>query len=389
MCGWPSAARPSPNPDPGSAASGWWCWAAATLRLGANDVQIACRGSRGGWPADAHQVAAAGEEGITLHIGLNYVRMIDDGNGRVAGLECERVERFEIAEDGRPVAHVAPGSNFVIAADVAIFSVGQKAGLAFIPEDASVRVTASRTIAVNGDTYATDRPGVFAAGDAVSGTAFVIEAVASGHQAAETIQRYLRGEDVAAVAGDGVPVAEIGQTELDSRLLKGEIVAAPRLPLPEIGLAQREGTFTEIETGYTEEQAMAEAGRCLACGVCSECMACELACGPDAIDHQMVEQTREIDVGAVVLAPGYRVYQAQLSEEYGFGRYPNVITALQHERLLAASGPTSGHVKRPSDGRTPKKIAFLQCVGSRDQKHDYCSAVCCMYAAKQDRKSVV
>ncbi len=357
--------------------------ARTALRLGANDVQIACRGSRGGWPADAHQVAAAGEEGITLHIGLNYVRMIDDGNGRVAGLECERVERFEIAEDGRPVAHVAPGSNFVIAADVAIFSVGQKAGLAFIPEDASVRVTASRTIAVNGDTYATDRPGVFAAGDAVSGTAFVIEAVASGHQAAETIQRYLRGEDVAAVAGDGVPVAEIGQTELDSRLLKGEIVAAPRLPLPEIGLAQREGTFTEIETGYTEEQAMAEAGRCLACGVCSECMACELACGPDAIDHQMVEQTREIDVGAVVLAPGYRVYQAQLSEEYGFGRYPNVITALQHERLLAASGPTSGHVKRPSDGRTPKKIAFLQCVGSRDQKHDYCSAVCCMYAAKQ------
>ena len=88
-------------------------------------------------------------------------------------------------------------------------------------------------------------------------------------------------------------------------------------------------------------------------------------------------------VGAVILAPGYQVYRAELSEEYGLGRYPNVITALQFERLLSASGPTLGHVQRPSDGRTPERIAFLQCVGSRDQSHDYCSAVCCMYATKE------
>ena len=122
---------------------------------------------------------------------------------------------------------------------------------------------------------------------------------------------------------------------------------------------------------------------CLQCGQCSECLACVYACGTDAIDHEMVETTQDVNVGALILAPGYQAYQAELSAEYGLGRYPNVITALQLERLLSASGPTTGHVVRPSDGRPAKKIAFLQCVGSRDQSHDYCSAVCCMYATKE------
>jgi heterodisulfide reductase subunit A len=97
----------------------------------------------------------------------------------------------------------------------------------------------------------------------------------------------------------------------------------------------------------------------------------------------MVERIEKVQVGAIVLAPGYQIYSAELSQEYGFGRYPNVITALQLERLLCASGPTEGHVLRPSDNRPAKKIAFLQCAGSRDKTHDYCSAVCCMYAAKE------
>jgi heterodisulfide reductase subunit A2 len=97
----------------------------------------------------------------------------------------------------------------------------------------------------------------------------------------------------------------------------------------------------------------------------------------------MVARQETVHVGAVILAPGYQVYKGELSEEYGLGRYPNVITSLQLERLLSASGPTMGHVQRPSDGKTPRRIAFLQCVGSRDQSHDYCSAVCCMYATKE------
>ncbi|MBI3360426.1 MAG: FAD-dependent oxidoreductase [Chloroflexi bacterium] len=150
-----------------------------------------------------------------------------------------------------------------------------------------------------------------------------------------------------------------------------------------VGANLRLRPFAEVEHGYTEEQAHAEASRCLACGICSECLSCVYVCGPKAINHDEVERIEEVSVGAVILAPGYQTYNAKLSQEFGFGRYPNVVTSLQFERLLSASGPTAGHVKRPSDGASPKKIAFLQCVGSRDQTHDYCSSVCCMYAAKE------
>jgi heterodisulfide reductase subunit A len=112
-------------------------------------------------------------------------------------------------------------------------------------------------------------------------------------------------------------------------------------------------------------------------------MSCVYACGVDAINHDAIEQSIEISVGAMILAPGYQIYNAQLSEEFGLGRFPNVVTSLQYERMLSASGPTRGHVVRPGDGQSPKRIAFLQCVGSRDQSHDYCSSVCCMYAAKE------
>ncbi|MBI2955375.1 MAG: CoB--CoM heterodisulfide reductase iron-sulfur subunit A family protein [Chloroflexi bacterium] len=110
---------------------------------------------------------------------------------------------------------------------------------------------------------------------------------------------------------------------------------------------------------------------------------CSKNCGPKAIDFEMQDSEIEIDVGAVIAAPGYELYDATLSEELGYGRYPNVLTSIQFERLLSASGPTRGKVLRPSDQEEPHKIAFLQCVGSRDQKHNYCSSVCCMYSTKE------
>ena len=91
----------------------------------------------------------------------------------------------------------------------------------------------------------------------------------------------------------------------------------------------------------------------------------------------------KLNVGAVVLAPGYELYDPRLKKDLGYGRFPNVITSLEFERILSASGPYSGHVLRPHDRTEPKRIAFLQCVGSRDAEHDYCSSVCCMYATKE------
>jgi heterodisulfide reductase subunit A-like polyferredoxin len=357
--------------------------ARTAVRLGAAEVQMACLESREKMPSHAWEVQAALDEGIVIHNDRTFVRVVDDGSGRATGVECRRVAHFEFDDQGRLSLETAPGSEHVLAADVVIFSVGQRAGLAFIPADAGVGLTAKRTIAINPNTFAATRPGVFAAGDSVSGTAFVIEAVASGHKCAESIHRYLRGEALEPKPRPELPVVKLTQAELDDRMRRGELKITPRVPVPELSAAQRVRDFAEVATGYTAELAQAEAARCLACGICSECLSCWYKCGVGAVDHDMLERTQEINVGAVILAPGYQVYRAELSEEFGWGRYPNVVTGLQFERLLSASGPTMGHVQRPSDGHKPKKIAFLQCIGSRDQSHDYCSAVCCMYATKQ------
>ena len=357
--------------------------ARSAIRLGASEVRMAVRGSTGGMPAHAAEQQAAREEGIEIDIGLNFLEVVDDGRSRVAGLKCERVARFETGPTGKRTAIVEPNSEFVMPGEVLIFSVGQRVGLGFVPEGAGVAITSDKTVAVNPQTLATGRPGVFAAGDSVSGTAFVIEAVASGHRSAEAIHRYLRN-GVASVAEPApLPVATLDKQDLDRRVRKGHVKLAPRVPMREVAVADRLGGFAEVELGYSEAEARREAERCLSCGVCAECEQCVWVCGVNAIDHRMLPKERKLRIGAVVLAPGYELYRAQLAEEFGWGRFPNVVTSIQFERLLSASGPTSGHVERPSDRRTPKRIAFLQCVGSRDEKHDYCSAVCCMYANKQ------
>jgi heterodisulfide reductase subunit A-like polyferredoxin len=384
----------SPSPNPGSQIAGKRVLvlgggnvaidvARTAVRLGATEVHMACLEGRDNMPSHEWEILEAMDEGIVIHNDRTFLRVVSDGNGRVAGVECQRVAHFEFDDQGRLTLEAVEGSEHVLPADVVIFSVGQRAGLAFIPDDAGVGMTRRRTIAINPNTYAATRPGVFAAGDSVSGTAFVIEAVDSGHRCAESIHRYLRGEELEPKPRPELPVVKLTPAELEERMRRGEIHITPRVPMPELPVAERVKGFAEVAIGYTPELAQAEAARCLACGICSECLSCWYKCGVDAINHNMLERVREINVGAIILAPGYQVYRAELSEEYGWGRYPNVVTSLQFERLLSASGPTMGHVKRSSDGHAPKRIAFLQCVGSRDQSHDYCSAVCCMYAAKE------
>ncbi len=115
------------------------------------------------------------------------------------------------------------------------------------------------------------------------------------------------------------------------------------------------------------------------CGICAK------ICPTKAVNYELGDEVIEEKVGSIVAATGYDLVDWSVYEEYGGGRYPDVITALQYERLLSASGPTGGHILRPSDGREPKTVAFLQCVGSRDRSvgRPYCSAFCCMYTAKQ------
>ncbi len=356
--------------------------ARSALRLG-REVHVACLESRTTMPAHDWEIDDAEEEGVVIHPDRTFERIIGDENGKACGVECMRVASFSFDETGRLSVEKVPDSEHTLTCDTVIFAVGQRVGLAFIPDDAGVGLTEQQTIAVNPNTLAATREGVFAAGDSVAGKAFVIDAVATGHVAARSIIRYLQGEHLEPPLKPDLPVVRLTREEIDTRMARGEIKPQPRVPMPELPVEQRIDNFDEIEGCYDDESAQAEAARCLACGICSECMSCVFACGRDAIDHDMVERREELQVGALILAPGYQIYRSELSAEYGFGRYPNVVTSLQFERLLSASGPTKGHVRRPSDEGSPKRIAFLQCIGSRDQSHDYCSSVCCMYAAKE------
>ncbi|MGD8292814.1 MAG: FAD-dependent oxidoreductase [Desulfobacterales bacterium] len=116
------------------------------------------------------------------------------------------------------------------------------------------------------------------------------------------------------------------------------------------------------------------------------CKICVDFCGVDAIDHTMQDETIELEVGSIILAPGFEPYDPSKFDTYNYAKHPNVITSMEMERILSASGPTAGHLVRPSDHKEPKKIAWFQCVGSRDLNrcdNSYCSSVCCMYAIKE------
>jgi heterodisulfide reductase subunit A len=116
-----------------------------------------------------------------------------------------------------------------------------------------------------------------------------------------------------------------------------------------------------------------------------ECQICKEFCEADAIDFDQKEEVFDVDVGSIIVASGADKFDPVPLHEYGYGRYPNVLTSIEFERILAASGPYQGHLQRPSDGKVPRRIAWLQCVGSRteDCHMPYCSSVCCMYAIKE------
>jgi heterodisulfide reductase subunit A len=118
---------------------------------------------------------------------------------------------------------------------------------------------------------------------------------------------------------------------------------------------------------------------------CIGCRTCQEICKAKAVEYDQQDSEVTLKVGSIILAPGFEPFDARLKSEYGYGRFPNVVTSIEFERILSASGPYGGIVLRPSDGEIPKKIAFIQCVGSRDAQlgNNYCSAACCMYGIKE------
>ena len=101
------------------------------------------------------------------------------------------------------------------------------------------------------------------------------------------------------------------------------------------------------------------------------------------MNHSLRETVQELQVGSILFTPGCELSDLSKRYQYGLGKYQGVVTSLQFERILSASGPFFGHIQRPGDAKEPKRLAFIQCIGSRDEEHNYCSSVCCMYALKE------
>jgi heterodisulfide reductase subunit A len=216
----------------------------------------------------------------------------------------------------------------------------------------------------------------------VAGAGFVINAVALGHEASRSIHRYLQGEPLVQPEPAPRPVEKWSRDEAQTKVRLGAVAPAARAEPARLPLEERVRTFKEVVLPMTEEQAIAEAARCLDCGLCSECYRCVYACERQAIDHNMQGRLEEIEVGAIVMATGFELYDARHLPQYGYGQLADVYTALEVERLVNASGPTGGKVLL-KDGREPEAVAILHCIGSRDRQHNaYCSRVCCMYSMK-------
>ncbi|MGZ4814690.1 MAG: FAD-dependent oxidoreductase [Terriglobales bacterium] len=351
--------------------------ARTALRSGAEKVTIVYRRRREEMPADRREIEDAEREGIKLMFLAGPTSFRNGLGGCVSGLECLKMKLGAPDSSGRPAPEPIPGSEFVIPCDAVIVTIGQVPDVRALGERLGLATTAKGTLSADPLTLATGFPGIFAGGDCVTGPDVVVTAMMAGKKAATSIERWLGGQDLR--AGRELEGSYHTKYMVDT----AGVLTQRQIPVPSLSASTRGKTFDEVHTGYTREQAIAEAQRCLACGICCDCHHCETACQAKAIEYTQQTQSRELNVGAVILAPGYEAYDARLNKELGYGRFPNVLTALEFERILSASGPYSGHVLRPFDRKEPKRIAFLQCVGSRDHEHDYCSSVCCMYATKE------
>ena len=350
--------------------------ARTALRLGAKKVELISLEKNNEMPAYDDEIEATVKEGITIRNGWGPNRIL--GNGSVTGIELKQcVSVFD--ENGRFSPKYDANNLTKIDADHIIVAIGQMVDNNLTKQ---IGVDIERgCFKADPITLQTSIQNIFAGGDNASGPASVIEAVAAGKRAAESIDKYLKGEDMLSDRFEStlnpVPEELIPSTK---NIQKKKRAKAIELPAKD-----RINNFNEIESAFSVEDALAEAERCMNCALCSECMECVAACDKKALDHNMKEELIELEVGSVILTPGFDEYNAEAKGEYGLSRYKNVLTSVQFERMLSAAGPYGGHVVRRDDGKEAKRIAWIQCVGSRDSKcgNEYCSSICCMATTKQ------
>jgi len=353
-------------------------------RLGAEKLTLVYRRSEKEMPAYEDEIAGARQENIKFLFLTSPVQIIEK-QGRAAGLQCIKNKLGAPDASGRQRPEPIAGSEFIISCDTIITAIGQKIGLLENLTCHDLECSAANNIMADPDTMQTSIPQVFACGDAVTGPATVVQAIAGGHKAARGMHHFLAGRDMAELKKIKDPLDD-AQT-FHYKDIPDNCTPMKKELLTHMDAKKRAVCFDEETKGFSVEQAARESERCLNCGECCECMECVSVCEANAIDHTMKEKIEEIKVGSIILATGYDVLDPAPMKQFGYGRYPNVYTSLEFERISNATGPTGGDILiRDRDlafTRKPKSVALLHCIGSRDVNyHEYCSRVCCMYALK-------
>jgi heterodisulfide reductase subunit A len=350
-------------------------------RLGAIKTTVAYRRSRSEMPAHEAEIDGAEEEGVEFHFQVAPLEVVGDTDGRVIGLRCQRMSLGAPDASGRRRPEPIPDSEFVLPCEAVIAATGMTPDTdAFAGQ---LRIAPDRRVQVNARTLQAEVPYIFAAGDVVTGASDITRAVGQGRRAAFMIDRWLQGRELGIFEGFDDRLVVVDKRQVIARQ---KSYAHRNTGMASVARSAGPFDFSEIEPAMTEAEAREGAGACLDCGVCSECQQCVAACPAGAIDLSMRAEDLEVDVGAVIVASGCTLFPADLKPQYGYGRFQNVVTGMQMERLLAPTRPYNT-LLRPGDGKMPERIAYVMCTGSRDQTvgNPLCSKFCCMYSLKQNQ----
>ncbi len=359
--------------------------ARTALRLGAEEVTIVYRRSKAEMPASGEEFSAAEEEGVKFEYLTLPIEFLADENGSLRGMTCVRMELGEPDESGRRRPIPVKGSEFFMDADNVYLAIGLVPATDYFAGSEDMKLDKWNAPIVQTGSWETSIPGVFAAGDLVTGPSTIVKAMRWGKQVANAVDKFIKGLDYSSEVTDLPDPSVLRRNDFINPKWRADYSNVPhfrRSEMPMLAITERIRSWECVELGFSEEVAREEARRCLQCGVCVECWECVKACQPKAIDHFDKDEVLELEVGNIILATGFKTFDAGRAKQFGYGRYDNVLTSLDFERLSHSGGPTGGRMVK-SDGTLPKAIAILHCIGSRDQHYnEYCSRVCCMYSLK-------
>ena len=350
-------------------------------RRSKGDVRILYRRTADEMTAVAEEVQEAINEGVSIEYLTQPVEILGD-NGRVTGIRCQRMKLGETDADGRRRPEPIPGSEYVIEADHVVMAIGQRPNSAVLKIRGLGIDDTEATIEADPLTLETSIPGIFAGGDCVTGPNNVVDAVAAGLRAAESIDRYLRGRDL----NKGRTTEAPKPVEIDVREREASLIKRSRMP--SIPPHKRMGRFEEIALGLPFDVGQREAERCLNCALCSECLQCERVCEVGAVSHD--DKPEQIDIGAAIVVDFGGTADATAVHAAGSGIRtvaPDEDRTLEEELALASTvalevaaelrSPDEGHAARADAVRATEVPAGPATVAPTAPGPDRIAVVLC------------